>query len=189
MITKAHLPIRSRKLFLVPILLALLLFGVPRLHAQRPTFQKWNAGASVGANPLNAFTALPTLRGYYKNFGVELSPYAFSPGAALSYQFPLRIAQKAYFSLDAKMFAAHQNGLYVVNFPFQKTLRDRNDVGLMAGFSAYFLKRCNLQALIGTSLYKYYGEDEFLFWTYDSPQFQTKASLTLEVKLFKSFAE
>jgi hypothetical protein len=188
-VTKEKRRATIRRLLLSNLLGMFLLLNASMLQAQTPTFQKWNAGVSLGLSPINSYAGYPTIRGNYKNFGVDISPYFFSPGIAFNYHVILQISQKAMFSVDATLYGTRQNGKYDLGFPFNPILHDLNDVGAMAGFSFYFLKRCNLQALVGTGAVYQYGENEFGYSRENSMEFRTKAALTLEVRLFNSFAQ
>jgi hypothetical protein len=168
----------------------LFLLNAAETFAQRPQFRKWNLGAVESISPLNAMSGLPTLRGHYRNFSAEVSPYPFCWGLATTYHLPVwTILKKIHFNIDATLFAARQNGDYWVTFPFFQHMNNQNNVGLLAGPSVYFLKRCSLQGMLGAAWISQYGEHEFQHFPGTKNYIFEQAALSFEVRLFNNFAQ
>ncbi len=169
----------------------LLFFAVnDDLSAQRPQFRKWNLGAVESISPLNGLSGLPTVRGHYRNWSAEVSPYPFCVGLGATYHLPVwTILKKIHFNLDATLFAARQNGKYWVTFPFFRHMNNQTNVGLLAGPSFYFLKRCSLQGMLGAAWISQYGEREFQHFPGTKNYIFEQAAISFEVRLFNNFAQ
>ena len=173
--------------FIFSLLLAL---GCATLSAQRPQFREWNFGAAAGLSPINAYAGLPTLSAHHNNISLELSPIPVAAGIRATYHFPVwTLFKKLNFNLDASVYAAHQNGKYRLTFPIKNHLHDENQIGMLAGPSIYFLKRCNIQALAGVGLISQYGDTEFRYTNTNGSYFREQAAISLEVRLFNTFAQ
>lgn len=100
-----------------------------------------------------------------------------------------RSEKKIHFNLDATLFAARQNGKYWVTFPIFRHMNNQTNVGLLAGPSFYFLKRCSLQGMLGAAWISQYGEREFQHFPGTKNYIFEQAAISFEVRLFNNFAQ
>lgn len=170
------------------LLTACFLFITLCTLAQRPQFQKWNAGLALGMSPLTAALPLPTLTGHMGRWSAEVSPYVFNHGLGITHHFPvLTVFKKLHFTIDAMAFFARQNANYYPTFPSIAYMQNRLSTGLMAGPSVYFLKRCAVQLLVGAQLLTEYGDPELMPGGSPSSYVFESGAIALHVRLFKNF--
>jgi hypothetical protein len=171
------------------ILLAFLLFLTISASAQTPQFRKWNLGAVLSSSPLNAGTLLPSLRGHYGRMSLEVAPYPFCMGAAVTYHYPISLfKQRLNISFDASAYGARRSNQYFVTFLDVKHIANRSDLGLLVGPSFYFLSRMSLQAMLGVAYVAPYGEQPY--GSYPGVGYLgTQAAISLEIKIFNSFLQ
>jgi hypothetical protein len=162
----------------------------PKEKPARPQFRTWNIGLVEGVSPLNYGTGLPTIRGHFRNFSVEVSPYPACAGLEATYHLPVwTLFKKLHWNVDASLFGARQNGLYWITFPLDRHLKNQNSLGLLVGPAVYFLKRCNVQMKMGANWISQYGEQQYGVGPFAKNTLAAQGSLSLEVRLFNNFAQ
>jgi hypothetical protein len=185
----AHLIRKTAQL----LLMAFYGLGIgPYLQAQNPSFREWNVGLQMGPQPITGYTILPVLELDYKKWSLELSPAPMVAGAGITYhmQGKRESPPKVLYTADISLYASKENGAYAMLFPGgPRDLHDLIRTGLMVGPHLYFKERFSIRGMLGFSLLKQYGDKELGYFVAPTLTLNTSASLSLHVRLFKTFQQ